>query len=275
MPTARTAITTTETTTISTHRPRATGEGPGRVLGDVPAAGLAQPRAQPAPASDSASLLYVWLSPSFPVGSFAFSHGMEWAVHEGQVRDAATAADWIGTLLDRGSLRNDVIIGGCAWRAVDAEDRGELRDIAELSLALAGGKERYLETSVQGSGFIAALKSAWMTPRIAWACDALEGADVSYPVALAIGAAGHRITRGAMLDAFALALVQNLVSATIRLSVIGQTDGQRVIASVMPKVRALARGAGTATIDDLGGAAFRSDIAAIKHETQNTRLFRS
>lgn len=266
-------ITKMEITTISTHRPREQLCENGRSRCEPAASEAARGEALCAP--DATSLLYVWLSPSFPVGSFAFSHGLEWAVHDGQIHDAATTAEWIGALLEHGSLRNDVIIAAAAWNAVRAEDDGALAEIADLSLALAGCQERYSETSVQGSAFIAALKSAWTTPRVASACEALGRDDVSYPVALAIGAAGHGISRSAMLDAFALALVQNLVSATIRLSVLGQTDGQRVIAALMPVVRQLAGSANSATLDDLGAAAFCSDIAAIRHETQRTRLFRS
>ncbi|WP_171946462.1 urease accessory UreF family protein [Hyphomicrobium sp. CS1GBMeth3] len=280
MPTAPTAIITiiiTRITTISAPRPEIGAYGTNLALADGPSAGTVEQHqaAGKSPSPDNASLLYVWLSPSFPVGSFAFSHGMEWAVHEGQIRDAATTGDWIATLLDRGSLRSDVIIASCAWRAVDAEDATTLRDLSELSLALVGCRERHLETSVQAGAFLTALQSAWSAPRITWACDVLAGEETSYPVALAIGAAAHGIPRHLMLEAFALALVQNLVSATIRLSVIGQTDGQRIIARLMPKVRDMAAAADTFTLDDLGAAAFHSDIAAIKHETQTTRLFRS
>jgi len=56
---------------------------------------------------------------------------------------------------------------------------------------------------------------------------------------------------------------------------IGQTDGQRVIAQVLPMVSRTARSLHAATLDDLGSAAFRSDMASMLHETQYTRLFRS
>ncbi|HWH81555.1 MAG TPA: urease accessory UreF family protein, partial [Burkholderiaceae bacterium] len=96
-----------------------------------------------------------------------------------------------------------------------------------------------------------------------------------YPVAVATAAAGHGIALRTSLEAFSLALVQTLVSATIRLSALGHSDGQRAIAALLPETRKLAREAQHATLDDLGGAAFRSDIAAMRHETQYTRLFRS
>ena len=61
----------------------------------------------------------------------------------------------------------------------------------------------------------------------------------------------------------------------MRLGPIGQTGGQKILAALLPEIRALAREASRASLADLGGAAFRSDIAAMRHETQYSRLFRS
>ncbi len=103
---------------------------------------------------------------------------------------------------------------------------------------------------------------------------AWEG-DVAYPVALGVAAAGHGLALRQTLDAFLLAFVSNIVSAVVRLGPIGQTDGQRIMASLLPKVQAIGAMAEHATLADLGGAALRADIASMNHETQYTRLFRS
>jgi urease accessory protein len=218
--------------------------------------------------------LLVWLSPAFPVGSFAFSHGLEWAATSGDLRDASTVQGWIAALLAHGSARNDALLLAAAWRASPAGDAVGLAEINELALALAGSRERRLETSAQGNAFVAAIKAAWAREEI----DRLEQwlvGDVAYPVAVALAAGAHRIELRATLEAYLLAVVSNLVSAVVRLGVIGQSDGQRVIAALIPGVRELAHAAEHSTLDDLGGAAFRSDLAALRHETQYTRLFRS
>jgi urease accessory protein len=72
-----------------------------------------------------------------------------------------------------------------------------------------------------------------------------------------------------------LSVFANLVSAAVRLGPIGQTDGQKILAGILLNVRGLAQEAADASLDDLGGCAFRSDIAAMRHETQYSRLFRS
>jgi urease accessory protein len=104
---------------------------------------------------------------------------------------------------------------------------------------------------------------------------AARAEGIAYPVAVAAAAAGHGIALREALEAFLLGFVSNLVSAAVRLGIVGQTDGQRVVAALVPAVRERASAMREATLDDLGGAAFRSDLAALRHETQYTRLFRS
>ncbi|MEJ1977597.1 MAG: urease accessory UreF family protein [Acetobacteraceae bacterium] len=71
------------------------------------------------------------------------------------------------------------------------------------------------------------------------------------------------------------AFTANLVSAAVRLVPLGQTAGLRIQAALAPALAALAAETAAATLDDIGGACFRSDIAAFRHETQYTRLFRT
>ncbi|MBA4271294.1 MAG: urease accessory protein UreF, partial [Methylobacterium sp.] len=153
--------------------------------------------------------LMVWLSPSFPVGAFAYSHGLEWAFESGDLHDAETLRDWLEALVSHGSLRNDLILFACAARAIEAGDDAALAEIAELALALANSAERRLETVTQGNAFVAALRAAWP-------CDAIERlkrvwpGDVAYPVAVAAASAGHALPLAASLEAYGLAFVANL-----------------------------------------------------------------
>lgn len=219
-------------------------------------------------------MLQVWLSPAFPVGSFAYSHGLEWAVGSGRVHDLASAEAWLAGLLVSGSPRNDAILLAQAWRAVTIRHDEELAQINALALAMAGSRERQLETTQQGRAFLTTIVRAWPCTRLTEVAPRLEG-EVAYPVAVGCAAGAHELAIEAVTPAFLIGFVQNLVSALVRLSVIGQTDGQRVIATLMPRIEHVAGMAAHAGPDDLGGAAFLSDIAAMAHETQETRLFRS
>lgn len=218
--------------------------------------------------------LMVWLSPSFPVGAFAYSHGLEWAFESGDLHDAATLRDWLDALVGHGSLRNDLILFACTARAIEDDDEAALIEIAELALALANSAERRLETVTQGNAFVAALRAAWPCAAIE-RLKAVWGGDVAYPVAVAVASAGHALPRPASLEAYGLAFVANLVSASVRLGIVGQTDGQKITAGLVPALHKAAEAAGSATLDDLGSCTLRSDIASLRHETQYSRLFRS
>lgn len=218
--------------------------------------------------------LFVWLSPAFPVGAFAYSHGLEWAVENGDVNNAATAEAWIADCLLHGAGRNDAILLKCAFDAARAQDGAALREIAELAVALQPSEERRLEATGQGNAFVTAIKAAWWTDTLDLLKSAWDG-DIAYPVALGVAAAGHGLALRQTLDAFLLAFVSNIVSAVVRLGPIGQTDGQKIMASLLPSIQAVGGMAEHATLADLGGAAIRADIASMKHETQYTRLFRS
>lgn len=212
--------------------------------------------------------LTAWLSPAFPVGGFAFSHGLEWAVECGDATDESSVRQWIGDLLRLGSGRDDAILLASAYRAAKADDDA-LRDIAELALAMQPSAERRLETGLLGNAFVKMVGAAWLPG------FRPPGEDVAYPVAVGVAAAMHGLPLEATVQAFLSAFVASLVSSAIRLGPIGQTDGQRILSALIPVVLEVATAADRLGPDDLGGCVFRSDIASMRHETQYTRLFRS
>ena len=218
--------------------------------------------------------LMTWLSPAFPVGAFSYSSGIEWAVEAGDVTDAASLRDWLAAMLTDGAGFCDAVLLARTHCAVTAHDDARLRDIAELAAAFVPSRERQLETTTQGRAFID-------TARAAWSCDGLDeviagaGGPIVYPVAVGLVSAAHGIALQQALHAFLHAVVSNWISAGARLIPLGQTDSQRVLAQLEADVAATAGRALAATLDDLGSATFRADLASLRHETQYTRLFRS
>jgi urease accessory protein len=218
--------------------------------------------------------LLAWLSPSFPVGAFSYSSGLEWAVESGDVRDAETLCGWIATVVEQGGGFCDAVFLSQAHRAVGAGAHKRLDEVSELAAAFAPSKERHLETTAQGRAFVD-------TARAAWSCAALEqflarsNGPIAYPIAVAIVSAGHGIPVEPALTAYLHAVTSNLVSAGVRLIPLGQTDGQRVQAALEPVVSETMARALTTGLEEVGSAAFRADLASMRHEAQYTRLFRS
>jgi urease accessory protein len=218
--------------------------------------------------------LMAWLSPAYPIGAFSYSSGIEWAVEAGDVADAATLECWLAVMIADGGGFCDGVFFAHAHRAAAERDDKALRAVAELATAFAPSRERHLETTAQGCAFLDATRAAWPTPALDRLLAVWDGA-VALPVAVAVASAGHGIALAPALQAYLHALTANLVSAGVRLVPLGQTDGQRVLAALEPVVAATAARALTTPLDEVGGAAFRADLASMRHETQHTRLFRS
>lgn len=204
--------------------------------------------------------LLAWLSPSFPTGAYAYSHGLEWAVECRDIVDEATLGDWLSDVLLHGSARNDAILLRHAHRG------GDLARLNDLAIAVAASRERRAETLDQGTAFIAAA-AAWHPPALP--------ERVAYPIAVGALAAWHGIEEDATTAVYLQAFTTNLISAAVRLVPLGQSAGLRVLAALEQVILSVVNDTRAATLDDIGGCAFRADIAAMRHETQYTRLFRS
>lgn len=223
---------------------------------------------QPMTTDSDIVTLAQWLSPAFPVGAFAYSHGLEVVIQQKTLASAQDLQDWLTDVLAHGSGRNECILlraaYGCASLAA-------LATVNETALAASPSCERVLETELQGSAFA-------QTAAAIWPCadgDARAPSALCYPVAVGYAAAHQRfdvdLTAAMYLHAFA----SNLVSVAVRAVPLGQTEGQRVLAALAPLCTQIAAQTGGTTLDDLSSTAFLSDIASMHHETLQPRIFRS
>jgi urease accessory protein len=209
-----------------------------------------------------AALLIQWLSPAYPVGAFAYSHGLEAACNAGQITNAETLSDWLGDLLLYGSGRSDPIILAAAYQA---QDDAALVQVDARARAFAPSRERLAETVSQGAAFCQTTRGIWG--------DDLP--DLTYPVAVGRAARLHGLSLDLTLQMYVHAFVSNLVAAAQRLAPVGQLEGQQVLTELAPLIRDVAQNALQTDLGALAGASFISDIASMHHETQYSRIFRS
>ncbi|WP_163849335.1 urease accessory protein UreF [Pseudooceanicola aestuarii] len=205
--------------------------------------------------------LHRWLSPAYPVGGFAYSHGIEAAVADGRIGDAASAEAWITDILRHGAGWNDALLMAAAYHA-SAE---EVAEIGGLCAALASSAGRLLETEKQGHAFAATTA----------AVEGLDLPPMPYPVAVGRAVRLADLPLDAALRLYLMAFASALTSAAIRLVPLGQTDGQRILAAAEPLSADLAEAAADGDLDRLGSAAFLVDIAGMRQGALTTRLFRS
>lgn len=204
-------------------------------------------------------VLAAWFSPAYPIGAFSYSHGLEWAVGAGDVTGLDGLRAWVRDLLEHGAARTDAILLAQAYAAPDPAA------LAALAAALAPSAERRLETMAQGAAFARTTRAAW----------GVAVANMPYPVAVGRAARLMELPLGLTLTLFVQAFAANVVSAGVRLIPLGQTDGQWLTTELAPLAARVAAGAQASGPDDVGGIAFRSDLAAMLHEIQHTKLFRS
>lgn len=226
------------------------------------------------PMTDNRSLyqLMTWLSPSYPVGAYTYSHGLEQAVEAGWVSDRETTKAWVKDIVAEGDGFADAVMLSAAYRAVN--DPGALASICELSLAFVPTEELALESEMQGGAFFEITDKAWPEARLYRLADA-SPAPHAYPVVVGVAAEGAAIPLEAAVHAYLHAFAANMVSAAVRLIPLGQTDGQLITAALADVVHEASVRAQVTEAEDVASAGILSDIASMRHETQYTRLFRS
>lgn len=226
--------------------------------------------ASAAPAGVAAATLFAWFSPAFPTGGFGYSHGLEAAVAEGRVKYEADLGGWIGAVLSRGAGWTDAVLLALAHTATANGAVDEQLRLIDLASALAPSKERLAESLDQGEAFLTAVRAGWPD---AVAKD--TPGRLGYAVAAGIAAAGLGCDQRPATSAYLTGFCANLAAAGLRLGLCGQTGSVRIIAALGPVIAAIAERAAHAEESDLGGCALGVDIASMRHETLNGRLFLS
>jgi urease accessory protein len=217
--------------------------------------------------------MLAWLSPGFPIGAFSYSHGLEAAAEAGRVRDRSSLQGWIAAVVARGSGRVDADILRDAHRAAAANDIELLSAVNRRGLAYRATAELALETSAQGEAFLATCRAAWPEPFCTLWATSLDA--VCHPAAVGAAMARAGIPIASALTGYLHAMAANLTSAGLRLGIIGQTDGQRILAALEPLVVEAAAAAIARDRAGFGAATLAVDLASMAHETQYSRLFRS
>ncbi|MEM7721793.1 MAG: urease accessory UreF family protein [Pseudomonadota bacterium] len=211
-------------------------------------------------ATDTSDLMRLsqWLSPSFPVSAYAYSHGLEAEIVGGRVTDSAGLEAWLTHVLRAGTGRSDAIL----LRAARHQDADFVSDFA---LALASSAERVEEMMAQGRAFAETRQAMG------------QGDGVARPLPVAVGVACRDLwlDDGTVVSLYLQAFIGNLVAAAVRFIPLGQADGQACLARLHPVIRPVVAETESADLDDIGQSMFGADLAAMEHETLETRLFRS
>lgn len=230
------------------------------------------------PAPNSAGLALVRLlhlgSPALPIGAYSYSQGLEWAVGDGTVHDAASAQRWIGDVL--------VLVMACGeaamtWRLLATAASDDWATYTRWNATFRASRETAelgAETEQTGHSLLRLVTDlALLDAAAVAAVPAL--APITLPAAFALAARGFGVRAAAALTAYVWSWLENQVLCAMKSVPLGQLAGQRMLLALGALVPGVVAAAQAVADDDLTNFAPGLAIASSRHETQYTRLFRS
>ena len=220
------------------------------------------------------ALLLQLASPALPVGAYSYSQGLEAAVEKNIVRDAPTAAQWIGDMLEYSVSRMEAPVMLRSIAAWDANDFAAINKWNALFLASRETAELRAETVQMGFSLRKLLTELEATNEETRAHLArLE--EIAFPISFAYAAAHWQISPQPALVVYLWSWLESQVMAALKAVPLGQTDGQRMLLTLGERLGAIAERAASLEDDELGGFAPGLALLSSHHETQYSRLFRS
>jgi urease accessory protein len=220
-------------------------------------------------------LQLLWLaSPALPVGGFSYSEGLEPAIESGAVHDESSAAAWLLDQLHLSLGRSELPLLAQAISAWTARDGGRIVELNAWSLATRETSELRRQAEQMGRSM-----HDWLRQRapddVRLATLAQLAPAPTWPITFALAAAQSGAAARDALLAFGFGWAENMVQAALKAMSLGQSGGQRILASLVAALPAVVDGALAMPDDERQAFTPMLAILSAQHETQYSRLFRS
>ncbi len=215
-------------------------------------------------------------SPALPVGGYAYSQGLEFAIDSGLLKDRDAVADWLQGVLLNGLALLEMPIILRVYDALNASGDAELNYWNNYLQACRETGELLLEDTQQGEA-LARLINGLTLVELAPAKERLatvEGTP-SFAIAFALAAFSFNANAEGCLQAFAYSWLENQVAAATKLVPLGQTAAQQLLLELLPLVDSAIAAAKRCSTDAIGVSLPGQVMASSLHEYQYSRLFRS
>ena len=229
-------------------------------------------RSAPTPENSTLLRLLQLASPSLPVGAYSYSEGLEYAVEQRTVTDAATLQSWLEDALHYGGVRVEAAVLVRTYDARIADDGDAVRHWNEWLTAARESEELRLQNHEMGRALLKLLAELEPPPK---SISSLLSQPCNFAVVFAIAAAHWNIVRDAAVIGYLQTWTANMINAGVKLIPLGQTAGQRLLWDLQSTIEGTARAAATVADDDLAVSNWGQALASMRHETQYSRLFRS
>ncbi len=204
---------------------------------------------------DPHQILQVWFTSSFPIGSYAYSHGLEALIDDKKIKNKDDVKEFLDALLFYGTLRNDYIFMKSVYK-------GE--EINKLILASASSKERQIEMIDMGNSFCKIMKDSW---------ELSLPENSSFIYCLAKAGLYFDIKFDDLITFYLQSFISNLINVCVKHIPMSQKDGQGLNVNFINKIQDFLTHAEKLTLRDVGSTFFIGDIFAIKHENLDSRIY--
>ena len=204
---------------------------------------------------DPHQILQVWFSSSFPIGSYAYSHGLEALIDDKKIKNKDDVKEFLDALLFYGTLRNDYIF-------VKSIYKGD--EINELILASASSKERQIEMIDMGNSFRKIMKDSW---------ELSLPENTSFIYCLAKAGLYFDIKFDDLIKFYLQSFISNLINVCVKHIPMSQKDGQSLNVIFINQIQEFLSHSDKLTLKDIGTTFFIGDIFAIKHEYLDSRIY--
>ena len=204
---------------------------------------------------DPHQVLQIWFSSSFPIGSYAYSHGLEALIDDKKIKNKDDVKEFLDALLFYGTLRNDYIFMKSVYK-------GE--QINELTLASASSKERQIEMIDMGNSFRKIMKDSW---------ELSLPENTSFIYCLAKAGLHFDIKLDDLIKFYLQSFISNLINVCVKHIPMSQKDGQSLNVIFINQIQEFLTHSDKLTLKDIGTTFFIGDIFAIKHEYLDSRIY--
>ena len=211
--------------------------------------------------------LLTWNNQAFPIGSYSFSSGLEYAVESNLITTGDELQSWLKNLLNFGSIQTDAILLVEAWKLMREKKYRNLIELNNFAISLNQSYEKYIENYEQGKSFIKITSDAWN--------HKFQSKNLTFPLAYASSAYQENIKLEDTLISYLHANLCNLLSAGIKLIPLGQTEGQRIQIKLNLYIEEEYKIILKKDMNDIGNCGWVNDIVSMQHENQFTRIFRT
>ena len=210
-------------------------------------------------------------SPALPIGGYAYSQGLEYAVEQDWVKDLDSAAAWLEGVANRALGQLDIPVLLRQFAALEAGDRASVQRWNDWLLANRETAELYLEDSQQGGALLRLMISLEMPTALDWP----KGEPIALMTAFAMAGSHWQTDVRSLAHGVLWSWLENQVGAATKLVPLGQTDAQRLLGRLLPGLPLIVDAASELKDDELGAGLPGLAFASARHEHQYTRIFRS